>query len=658
MDDFEDIEKKIKDIGRETTPDTDKRILDDALASLGQVPRTHPAPVMSTLIPKVAVTIMVIVVVVGLVFIFTKRAQTQKKIAKPPVFVETTPKPPEELTVSELETAEPIHRERTVEQLQKELEHITILAQDSDVNELLAVLNEGSVPAKMLAAGYLAQIGDLDVAEILEDLAAELAPDDPNNVFAVAASQIKARYRESFVRSEPADDIEPKVETEPVEHDISGWLINPNGQPINGMVQIGLKKVTANAEDGFTMSKPVRKEFMSSFGRAYDANGQMGCFFIWRGDEDTNNLEVIVKPFAAVTGTVIDFEAEAVDDFDISIKPYVEDEMVYESSIGEIPWKSTVHKDGTFEVNSIPVGVPLGLVVTKPGFKTQIKLDLTAGRTLDLNDVVLESLPGFHESVEWNCRLEGYILDENNEPLVGVSVGAFVGEERFKTVSDSLGWYEFRNLPNDVITQIVPYFDGYGNNLFGYDRTDCNNRLDIQIFPQAYDWYDQPAPSLLVRTWLNSEELDIQELTGKVVLLCLGLDCSNGGDCLNRPIEIYQRYSEQNDFAIIAVHEYLEPNSQTEDALLEFIEQQQIDFPVAVDQRADAAKDFILPEHRRLEGEHISVRKRGINNSGATHSIYQVRQRPAYFLIDRAGMLRASVAVEDLYESIDQLLAE
>ena len=44
MNDFEDLEKKLKESGQKTTPHIDKRILDDAFAVLEQTPRLKQKP--------------------------------------------------------------------------------------------------------------------------------------------------------------------------------------------------------------------------------------------------------------------------------------------------------------------------------------------------------------------------------------------------------------------------------------------------------------------------------------------------------------------------------------------------------------------------------------------------------------------------------------
>ena len=273
---------------------------------------------------------------------------------------------------------------------------------------------------------------------------------------------------------------------------------------------------------------------------------------------------------------------------------------------------------------------------------------------LDLNDIALTPLPEFHDDTQWDCSLAGYILNENNEPMAGAAVNALVGEERFETTSDSNAWYELTNLPNNVATQIVPYFDSYGYNLFGYDRPDCNCRLDIQIFPQAYDWYDTPAPPLLVRDWLNSDPLDLDTLNGNVILLCLGLDLEDEKR-LQKIRDIDEHFSDMNDVVVIGVHEYIEPNAPKEEALLQLIEQQQVNLPIAIDEHMDVAQELMLPDVRDLQPGAISIKIRRLKQSGATHSLYEVRQTPAYFLIDKDGLLRASIPEKDIVMQIEEL---
>ena len=140
------------------------------------------------------------------------------------------------------------------------------------------------------------------------------------------------------------------------------------------------------------------REFGSVFGRAFDTNGNLGCLFIWDKNNDTNDAEIIVKPLASVSGFVVDSNANPVSDFKLKISVFVKDDLVYKGSIGEQPWKVNIFPDGSFNVNSIPMGVQLQLAVKKPGFKTPVKLeDLAAGENLDLGQITLEPLPGFDE---------------------------------------------------------------------------------------------------------------------------------------------------------------------------------------------------------------------------------------------------------------------
>jgi peroxiredoxin len=383
----------------------------------------------------------------------------------------------------------------------------------------------------------------------------------------------------------------------------------------------------------------------------------LGCFFIWNKNNDTNDAEIVVKPLASVSGFVVDSNVNPVDDFKLKISVFMKNGLVYNGSIGEQPWKAATYSDGSFDINSIPTGVPLQLAVKKPGFKTPIKLDnLTPGRNLELGEITLEPLPGFSEDTQWNCSLLGFVVDENNEPLIGAGISAAVAEERFETKTDANGWYEFKGLPNDVQMEMVSYFDGYGHNLFACTCFDPNSRLDIQIFPPAYDWYGKEAPGLFVQKWLNTEPITLEELKGRVVLLYIDVDSAKDSRFVQEVRNIYEKY-RQAPFTAIAIHKRLNRWS-TEKRLLEFIRQYDIKFPFGIDEKADVVEDMMLPQERFRQEGRIAVSRRGLRAEGAMCSLYEVKAHPAYYLIDKNGILRTSPTKTNLEEWIEHLLAE
>ncbi|GAI95406.1 unnamed protein product, partial [marine sediment metagenome] len=260
-------------------------------------------------------------------------------------------------------------------------------------------------------------------------------------------------------------------------------------------------------------------------GQAFSAARDLGRFFVWDKSYDANAADIIVEPLASVSGLVVDRNDNPVTEFELKVSVFVKDDMVYQGSLGEMPWKIEIGSDGSFDIDTIPTGLALQLAVKKPGFKTTTNLEgLAGGGNLELGRITLEPMEGFDEDTRWDCVLTGLVVNEHNEPMADVKISAVAGEERFETISDTGGRYEFQKLPEGVQTQIVPYFDGYGFNPFVYTCFELSNELDIQIFPPAYDWYGKPAPGLFVGKWLNSEAFGLEELKGHVVLLHIGID--------------------------------------------------------------------------------------------------------------------------------------
>jgi len=76
----------------------------------------------------------------------------------------------------------------------RESDQIQKMYAANDIGGLVSMLSDGLAHSKVLAANYLAEIGDLTAVEPLENLSAQ--SDDPDNPFADAALQIKLRFEE------------------------------------------------------------------------------------------------------------------------------------------------------------------------------------------------------------------------------------------------------------------------------------------------------------------------------------------------------------------------------------------------------------------------------------------------------------------------------
>jgi hypothetical protein len=529
------------------------------------------------------------------------------------------------------------------------------------------MLAEKPLSSRLAAAAYLARIGNRQALEALEKLSAALGGGEPNNLFFIAAAKVRSRIEQEKERLEfvKVDKSAGRVQAAEEKRYIRGRLIDANGSPVQGAVQLGGLEAKTKADGAFIILEPAYTQSGSVLGRAFDANGTLGCFFLWDKNDDINDAEITVGPLATVKGRAAGEDANAVGDFELKISAFAEEDLGYKGGIGEEPWKSRIEPNGSFEINSIPTGVPLQLAVEKPGFnKVLIKLaDLAGGKTLDVGQVTLKPLLSEKGNI-WNYLLAGFVVNENNEPLASAKISSTALGKKFEAVTDANGWYEIRDLPNDVQMEVNVYFEGYGSNLFAYSSSDPNGRLDMQIFPPAYRWYGKPAPGLFVRKWLNTEPIALEALKGNVVLLCLGVPCFAVGEQSSEHArfvqelgEIYNKYKGK-PFVLIAIHK--DPNACgiTEDAIEQFVKENNIEFAFGIDDDMNVVEDMMPPSEELWQKGRITVSKKGLHKEGAMYSLYEVGTEPAYYLIDKNGLLRVSPTQETLEKWIDRLLEE
>jgi glutathione peroxidase-family protein len=179
----------------------------------------------------------------------------------------------------------------------------------------------------------------------------------------------------------------------------------------------------------------------------------------------------------------------------------------------------------------------------------------------------------------------------------------------------------------------------------------------MQMFPPAYRWYGKPAPGLFVKKWLNTEPITLEALKGKVALLCIGVQFPGHVPLVQELNEIYSKYKGK-PFVLVAIHK--DPNSCgiTEDAIEQFVKENNIEFAFGIDEEMNVVEGMMPPGEELWQKGRTAVSYRGLRKEGAMYSLYEVRTDPAYYLIDKNGLLRASPNSETLEKWIDRLLEE
>jgi len=170
------------------------------------------------------------------------------------VTLEKTPKdkpPPEELKDAS-------------SRIEQELERIIALAGANDVDGLIRILHEGEFASKLLAAGYLMQIGDARAIEPLELLSTEWYGLDKANPFATAIKAIQSRIAKELAdaaneKTPPDDDTAIDVQPAPKPKveltgggTIKGEVVDAAGKGISGakVIPLSLAAPTIASAEG------------------------------------------------------------------------------------------------------------------------------------------------------------------------------------------------------------------------------------------------------------------------------------------------------------------------------------------------------------------------------------------------------------------------
>jgi len=425
---------------------------------------------------------------------------------------------------------------------------------------------------------------------------------------------------------------------------IQGCLVDSLYRPLRGTVLISSEDRVQTHEDGtFACPEPLRSPGDVEVGYAFDEAGTLGRAFFWKPGGEPNFLEIVAKPLVSITGRIVDANDAGVSD----VTPKLNVLLGGGTSRGarNTLWQTSVEDDGRFQLTGVPAGLPMRLSVDKPSFQGGVQLPtLEPGRTIDVGDVILKPLHGFAEGkAQWTGTLSGRVINEANEPMVGLKVRSSMGMQTFEDVTDLQGRYILKGLPRGKRISGSVYADGYGHTMFL--ATLDGNDLEIKLFPQGWELLNKPAPGLFVDKWINTENVTLEQYRGKVVVLQIGVLLPNYTPDLERMTTLLNEYGSQG-LQVIAIHQRLDvtwAGKVTEDDLRTFVAAHAITFPFAIDAPVDTVRDL--------------VGDRAVAN-GAMYSLYDVKATPALYLIDKKGILRISPKHDELDTWIKRLLGE
>lgn len=402
----EDIEQSIKKLRRPTTAETDERILNDAFAAL-EKSTSGAGRLDIRRIAKFAAGAAVIIAVVLIgIGIFTGPAEEPVREAVKKMDV-SVPKEAVETPADEQATAK----------LERELELGVEMFAAGDVDGLVAMLTDGQLQSKLAAAYFLAEIGDERAIDALEKLSTE-AGGHKDNPFAAAVKEIKTRVQQEKEPSQAVEAIAEEGEQFDAEEEkmIYGWLLDSSDNPVRGSVMLDYANlVEADANGEFAIAEPCQTPKDVHVGYAWDIDKKLGKAFLWKRTAEANDLEIILEPFATITGQVVDQNGTALADVELRLDVSAGEPNLITSSA--TLWQTTMDSEGQFWFEVVPVGLPMVIHISDLNSSTVAPVDrLQAGKIVDVGDIVLRLPPkprAGQEEIDVNFL--GRITDQNEQ---------------------------------------------------------------------------------------------------------------------------------------------------------------------------------------------------------------------------------------------------
>lgn len=518
-------------------------------------------------------------------------------------------------------------RNLSAQVIQAKLKKAALLYEAADVNGLITMLRTEEFPVKRIAVYYLTQIGDLHAAQALEEQGLSLA--DPNNVFIVAASKIRQRIKAENIITQTSVTIE--LFDKATDEEIPDQNIVIKHAPDDVVLVSGVTdeqgQFIATLEKGrYSISTPAWQ------------NGNyvsLSKDFVVEGNEPDLTIQIPVAIRPILSGSLADVNNEPV-------KGTV---TLADANTAE------TDPNGNFEIPQ-----PLGqdkMFYAACAFDTGKKIGKAfIWNCSDANELKI--------TLERLSAVEGTVVDGNALGIgnLQITLDAVVknriAQKSFKllnTQTEPDGHFRFESVPTGLplavsiethkkTVELPPLKPGQsletGNIIIGTaKKIELPN--DVNLTPPAENnLIGTQAPELYVAKWLNSEPLTLRQLRGRLVLLQIGIYLPRYNPARETMQKLYDKYSSRG-LEIIAVHQSLtfeRLTAITEQDILNYIAEYDIRFPFAIDMPSDDSP------------------------KGATANLYYTTANPAYFLIDKNGILRFSPSETNLEQNIEQLLAE
>lgn len=437
-----------------------------------------------------------------------------------------------------------------------------------------------------------------------------------------------------------------------------GRLADAEGRPVAGSVMIWNEKCKTSPDGSFTLPLSGRRDRRENV-FAFNQPLTLGAA-LWMDEKFLDPKlalpgaelpTIVLRPTSVITGEIVDASAKPVNDAKVAI--YFDDSDGGSSGSYRPIWGGFTQEGNRFSFTSVPSGLEMHVDLRTGGAQTQPQIEkLLPGEIRDLGTVMLKPIkprtpfgtevPGIAAGErDFTGSVSGRVFGPDGKLLAGARVTAFPENDlstQVDDITDHEGRFVIRRMARNEKIQV--HVSSQGNNEVRVTAQEGDQNIEVRVAGIAAALIGKPAPELAISRWLVGQAKTMAELRGRVVLLDLGVDVSEDEYDYYQMLLNQMRRNEPRGLTIIAVHcepDNARPNGTTQAQVEEFVKRNQIPFAFTIDMR----------QRTRSQGW----------TSGETAARYGLDE-PAYILIDKKGIVRASPTIQNMEEWIEKLLAE
>ncbi|MHC4518787.1 MAG: hypothetical protein ACYTAS_09390 [Planctomycetota bacterium] len=423
---------------------------------------------------------------------------------------------------------------------------------------------------------------------------------------------------------------------------IRGVLVDAEGNPVEGYVTLESVRQEPGAApaSSFAIPEPTHRPPEGLIGYAYNISGELARRFVWQKNASNEEMTIVLEPCASIVGHLVDSARKPVSSARLDLEIPMLDGR-WRGDVGALD-TAAVDDDGYFQFDRVPVGSKVRIAARRGTFSGQSRqIVLTSGQIADAGQIVMTGpRPGAG-------LVQGRIADETGAPIADRSIMVRTGRRGQWLSTDAAGYYLLTELPTGrpltIEVEVKPY--GSWSRIATPDDFAC----DFRLTPQGWSVVGEEAPPLFAARWFNHAPVTLSELRGRVVLLTFRKFEQDADPGLSRLRNVQREYGPQG-LTIIAAYDHLSVSSPlAEDIVAEHLAGMFKGLPIA----------GFLDTEPALVADLMPVERPTAAAAGATHWMYQVHTRPAFFLIDKTGIVQHVTAAElELRQWIRRLLDE